>query len=140
MTWTDSNLRLAAQMWADGYTGAVIGEHIGKTRNAVIGKLHREGKIGEAKANIARAVERDKATRKRREVRARVRAPVVSKPLPKAKPEPVDGIPITALTKTTCRWPLLDNPPQLYCGRHADGQYCQHHTERAFSAGKGIKT
>ena len=64
MTWTDSNLRLAAQMWADGYTGAVIGEHIGKTRNAVIGKLHREGKIGEAKANIARAVERDKATRK----------------------------------------------------------------------------
>lgn len=138
MTWTDAKVRLIAQMWTDGYPGSVIAEHVAKSRAAVIAKLHRMGKVGDADHNKNRAQVRAKAGRKRHEAMARTRGPVMSQPLPAAKPEPSDGIPLQALTKTTCRWPLLDNPPQLYCGRHtATGQYCPHHSERAFTAGKG---
>lgn len=139
--WTDEKVCTITRMWGEGHSSATIGREIGKSRNAVIGKLGRMGLIGDADANRQLAKTRTAACKRRQESLARPRAPVPPRPIPKAKSEPTDGIPLEALTKTTCRWPLLDNPPQLYCGKHTEtGQYCPEHSKRAFSAGKGVKT
>lgn len=43
MSWTDENIQDLKNMVADKKTAKQIGEAIGKTRNAVIGKCHRLG-------------------------------------------------------------------------------------------------
>src|SRR3990167_6083168 len=41
--WNDENINLLKKMWADGETAEIIAPFVGKTRNAVIGKVHRLG-------------------------------------------------------------------------------------------------
>lgn len=136
MTWTDAKIATISRMWAEGYTSTVIGTQVGKSRNAVIGKLGRMGLIGDPDSNRNRALIRTNANRKRKEVRQRTAAPVEPpkpKPAPVAKPVNPDGILITDLTNTTCRWPVHDTLPGRYCGAHTDaGSYCEHHTARAY--------
>ena len=51
ITWTDDRVELLKQLWADGLSASQIaGELGGITRNAVIGKVHRLGLSGRAKA------------------------------------------------------------------------------------------
>ncbi len=141
MTWTDAKIDTAARMWAEGYTSGCIGQAVGKTRNAVIGKLGRMGLIGLPAENRKRAVDRAQAIRQRRECRQRAAAPVAppkAKKPPVAKPAPPEGIPIEALTNTTCRWPVHDELPPRYCGQHSHtGRYCPEHERRAVAPGKG---
>src|ERR1041385_2234972 len=50
-TWTDDRVELLKKLWADGLSASQIaGELGGITRNAVIGKVHRLGLSGRAKA------------------------------------------------------------------------------------------
>src|SRR5258707_9791100 len=50
-TWTDERVELLKKLWGDGLSASVIaGELGGITRNAVIGKVHRLGLSGRAKA------------------------------------------------------------------------------------------
>ncbi len=50
-TWTDERVELLKKLWADGLSASQIaGELGGITRNAVIGKVHRLGLSGRAKA------------------------------------------------------------------------------------------
>ena len=50
-TWTDERVELLKKLWADGLSASQIaGELGGMTRNAVIGKVHRLGLSGRAKA------------------------------------------------------------------------------------------
>src|ERR1700754_2333832 len=50
-TWTDERVELLKRLWADGLSASQIaGELGGITRNAVIGKVHRLGLSGRAKA------------------------------------------------------------------------------------------
>lgn len=144
MTWTDAKIDTITRMWAEGYSSGYIGTQVGKTRNAVIGKLGRMGLIGDPVKNRQRAQDRDKAVRKRQEARARTAVPVLKAPKPAPRtaietpPPPPEGIPLEALTKHTCRWPLLDGVPQLFCGHHAeDGRYCPAHSAKSASANQG---
>src|SRR6188472_1916212 len=51
MSWTDERVELLKKLWADGLSASQIaGELGGITRNAVIGKVHRLGLSGRAKA------------------------------------------------------------------------------------------
>ena len=68
-------------------------------------------------------------------VRTRTTAPVPQ--IAPVIPPPPSGIPLEALTKTTCRWPLLDRAPQLFCGAHADGRYCKHHSAKSTAGNQG---
>lgn len=43
MEWTDEEVDLAIRLYKEGETRRVIAQHVNKTRNAVIGKLHRLG-------------------------------------------------------------------------------------------------
>jgi len=50
-TWSDDRVELLKKLWADGLSASQIaGELGGITRNAVIGKVHRLGLSGRAKA------------------------------------------------------------------------------------------
>src|SRR3954465_11588063 len=50
-TWTDDRVELLKKLWGDGLSASQIaGELGGITRNAVIGKVHRLGLSGRAKA------------------------------------------------------------------------------------------
>src|SRR6478609_3569038 len=50
-TWTDERVERLKKLWADGLSASQIaGELGGITRNAVIGKVHRLGLSGRAKA------------------------------------------------------------------------------------------
>jgi GcrA cell cycle regulator len=40
-TWTAERIAVLTRLWAEGFSASLIGEQIGVTRNAVIGKAHR---------------------------------------------------------------------------------------------------
>jgi GcrA cell cycle regulator len=141
MTWTDTKIDTITRMWAEGYASSIIGQTVGKSRNAVIGKLGRMGLMGDPKRNRARATARMQANKRRKEARVRgtvpVTAPAPVKPL-RATPAPIEGILLEALTRTTCRWPVTEAAPHKFCGQHSEtGRYCPHHEHRAVSPGKG---
>ena len=51
MTWTEERVELLKRLWADGRSASQIAAEIGGcSRNAVIGKVHRLGLSGRAKA------------------------------------------------------------------------------------------
>ena len=52
MSWTDERVELLRQLWLDGRSASQISAQLGHgvTRNAVIGKVHRLGLAGRAKA------------------------------------------------------------------------------------------
>lgn len=55
--WSDSDVRTLRKMWAAGATARVVGEAVGRSRNAVLGYLHRNGLngVGRAVPKVARA-------------------------------------------------------------------------------------
>src|SRR6059058_6577762 len=51
MSWTDERVELLKKLWTDGLSASQIAAELGGiTRNAVIGKVHRLGLSGRAKA------------------------------------------------------------------------------------------
>lgn len=135
--WTAKTEALAAQMWKDGHSAKEIVPFVGKSRSAIIGKLHR---MGLQHGNRAEAVKRNQERELTRAARNRVRGSVkpesVSRP-PRTvaklkaviKPVKPGGIPLEALTATSCRWPITENVPHRFCGCKAtDGPYCPEHT------------
>ena len=51
MSWTDERVEMLKKLWADGLSASQIAAELGGiTRNAVIGKVHRLGLSGRAKA------------------------------------------------------------------------------------------
>ena len=51
MTWTDERVEQLKKLWSDGLSACQIAAELGGiTRNAVIGKVHRLGLSGRAKA------------------------------------------------------------------------------------------
>jgi len=42
-SWTDSEFKFVFDLWSKGYSPKTIGMKLGRTRNAIIGRLHREG-------------------------------------------------------------------------------------------------
>lgn len=41
--WTEERIEVLTRMWGEGTPAKVIGDHVGATKNAVIGKAHRIG-------------------------------------------------------------------------------------------------
>lgn len=54
MSWTDERIELLRKLWSDGLSASQIAGELGQiTRNAVIGKVHRLGLAGRAKASTS---------------------------------------------------------------------------------------
>jgi len=151
MSWTDERVEMLKKLWADGLSASQIAAELGGiTRNAVIGKVHRLGLSGRAKAPSS-AVARPRKARAHshmlRVARTSIRGNTALAHAYELdlEPEPqlLDNIiplgqrrTLLELTEETCRWPIGD-PGQadfFFCG----GQtitglpYCAYHSRVAY--------
>lgn len=129
MTWTAEKIETVTAHWSK-LSAAEIGNMIGVSRNAVIGKAHRLGlasKMSDSdvrKRLVSRKVRypeyRQKATR------------FVVVPKPEPVPHNFLGLEIWDLTLTTCRYPK-GTGPYLFCGQPVmeGSSWCPHCHEKA---------
>ncbi|MGA0563143.1 GcrA family cell cycle regulator [Ancylobacter sp. VNQ12] len=154
MNWTDERVELLKKLWSEGLSASQIAAELGGvTRNAVIGKVHRLGLSGRAKA-IAAPAPRPRKPRptasspasrpmvQGNTALAQVIRPVME-PEPEELPDPVSNVVAMAerctildLTEFTCRWPVGEPGKSdfFYCGsRTKTGlPYCAFHSRIAY--------
>lgn len=151
--WTDERVELLKKLWNDGLSASQIAAELGGiTRNAVIGKVHRLGLSGRAKAPAAAAPRQRKprtAAMMLRVARPALRGNTVLARLPayeveyEADPEiTAEIVPIGQrcslldLSECKCRWPIGDpgTADFFFCGgTTAEGlPYCTHHARIAY--------
>lgn len=152
LPFSENDIKTLVAMWTTGGTASEIAGAIGRTRNAVLGKIHRLRNSGDLKDRVhgdlvnerrraarVRHVERVKRPRKK----AKSKPPVyfgagekLIKPSP-FKHRDVDVVPLHIglldLTATTCRWPYGDGPI-TFCGCSCEESepYCDGHAAIAF--------
>ncbi|GAB4516775.1 MAG: GcrA family cell cycle regulator [Roseibium sp.] len=159
MSWTNERVELLKKLWGEGLSASQIaGELGGVTRNAVIGKVHRLGLSGRAKATTSSAKPRRArpaatgSTAPKKPIQmpqsigaTALKADMAPEPAVEAKPavEPIaDLVPISqratilTLTERTCKWPIGDPATDdfYFCGRQSDAgvPYCAHHCKIAY--------
>jgi len=135
--WPAGQVEMLEDLWSRGYSASSCAETIGgRTRNAVIGMVHRLG-LPKRKTKVGGRVYGPAKSRKpkpRPVVKAaRVALPVVVyAPLPRtAAWEPLPGtqpVGLMDLGASMCRWPVTVDRPWLFCGvGNSDGIYCATH-------------
>jgi hypothetical protein len=153
MGWTDELIARVVQLWhKDGWTATEIGELIGKSRNAILGKLNRLGHVGDGshQAGIGGHKPRVKKFAPPKEPTPRSRAKGAGLVLTSLGAVPPPHIPkvnghsswdgiagaIDSLQTGECRWPLPDTLTAAigFCGAPVASErvsYCPHHLYRA---------
>lgn len=160
ISWTDERVEVLKKLWSEGLSASQIaGELGGVTRNAVIGKVHRLGLSGRAKAPAPQTAQRPKKPVTAPPVRpqrpaaapATVGATALKAELvPVARPQPaaqpriyslsdaplVENASILQLTEQTCKWPVGDPGADgfHFCARRSDVgiPYCGYHARVAY--------
>ena len=130
MTWTPQRTETLKRMWADGASCADIGRVVGKSRNAISGKIHRLGLSGrftpsfpvKDKTRVSRRTEQPHSAKKGKKAARVAKTP---------KPAPVDATEAIAfddLQENQCRYFIGDGHTHC-CGKPTkDGSsYCEHH-------------
>lgn len=163
--WTEERVELLTKHWVDGMSCSRIAAALGPdfTRNAVIGKIHRLGLAGRARAPSKPKPPRparpsllmvasvppqhqrrpgmapDLRIRELREIFAGLRVvPLPEVPLSLLDATKGDRCTVLMLTEKTCRWPIGDvaNEDFHFCGlRPAAGRaYCEYHCRIAYQS------
>lgn len=137
--WTDEAAAFAEKAWKDGYSASQISKALAKnkhgsfSRNAVIGKIHRMGLAGRAGC----AAPRKRAIRQARAVALHgVSAPKIAEPyIPLPEPLTPTVGDVLELQPHQCKWPMEKGDGGgggfSFCGREAEGVYCEAHAQRA---------
>jgi len=149
MSWTDERVEQLKKLWSDGLSASQIAAELGGiTRNAVIGKVHRLGLSGRAKAPSSSAPRQRKArapSHMFRSLRSVTRGNTALAFTYDLEPEPefVENViplgqrcSILELTEAKCHWPIGD-PGQadfFFCGGKTVGAlpYCGCHARVAY--------
>jgi GcrA cell cycle regulator len=149
MSWDDERIEQLKKLWSEGLSASQIATELGGvTRNAVIGKVHRLGLSGRAKAKPAAVARPRKIVKTNlRSTSIGVRGNLAVVELADAEPEIMPArenvvipmsrrISIMELREGVCRWPLGD-PLQTdfaYCGADCGvgKTYCEAHARIAF--------
>lgn len=149
MSWDDNRIEQLKKLWSEGLSASQIaGELGGVTRNAVIGKVHRLGLSGRAKAKPAAAARPRKVvktTQRTTTIVSRGNLAVVEMVDMEPEVMPVREnvvipmsrrISIMELREGVCRWPMGDplHADFAYCGADCGGgkTYCEAHARVAF--------
>ena len=148
MSWDDGRIEQLKKLWSEGLSASQIAQELGGvTRNAVIGKVHRLGLSGRAKAKPSAVARPRKVVKPVRTttVVARGNLAVVETVEIDAEtmvaPEAVviamsRRISIMELREGVCRWPLGDplKGDFAYCGADCGSSrtYCEHHSRIAY--------
>lgn len=139
-SWTKEDLETLKQLWTEGVQASVIGIRLGRTRNAVLGKIHRCGFKCEVKKAANPEVVRRRAARAAGAQPLRWGKPVSLVPTAPVPPKQIicddaRDIPLLELREHHCRWITTDDSPWLFCGRRkvANSSYCGPHSAAAFA-------
>jgi GcrA cell cycle regulator len=160
LCWTDERVEMLKKLWSDGLSASQIaGELGGVTRNAVIGKVHRLGLSGRAKAPMPQAQRAKKpaprpATGQQNRTEptlttvgnTALKIDLVPVTRPQIEVQPrvyslseaplIDNANILQLTEQTCKWPLGDPGDESFhfCARRSDTgiPYCGYHARVAY--------
>jgi hypothetical protein len=123
--WTPEETNLALSMWNDKVPAKQIAEKLGRTRNAIIGRMHR---INAPPSQIPNTFQKKNKLASKVKVKAKVKMVVV-------KPKPVvvteDGVTLLDLNDGMCKWILPNNH---YCGQSAmafNKPYCLNHMNKS---------
>lgn len=157
--WPEETVTLMLQLIADGESCSQVGSKIGKSRNAVIGKLHRMEAAGRKVERRGAALKQGSAPAKGIRVRpapslhsvALSGVPAVKRGRPfnprsvaPALPPPIEPLPfvngaritLMELTAKTCRWPMGDPGTEEFCfcghAPRENSSYCDFHARAAY--------
>ena len=152
MAWTPDLIKELKRLWNKGLTTVEIGNRIGMSKNAVVGKAHRlglEGRPSPIKRDKKKETVTVRATKKvtpapKEEVTQSSILPpepvfevepIVEQVLPKKKKH--KGVQLVDLKPNSCRWPEGDpkDPDFCFCGQECvPGKiYCEEHCAIAYS-------
>lgn len=159
ISWTDERVDLLKKLWSEGLSASQIaGELGGVTRNAVIGKVHRLGLSGRAKAPQPVASRPKKPVTRPATSSGRGEGGPVSvgatalkaETQPAARPQAAPAPQLTSLSdeplipnasvlqinEQTCKWPVGDpsSADFHFCARRSDVgiPYCAYHARIAY--------
>ncbi len=155
LTWSDDRVEQLKKLWESGLSASQIAAELGNvTRNAVIGKVHRLGLSGRAKAPS-----KPPSTAAPRQGKARPAQHMmrVARPVSRGntalahafevemEPDPISydnvvpmsqRLSLLELNEATCHWPVGDpsSPEFFFCGGKALAglPYCAHHSRVAY--------
>lgn len=142
--WVTTEDDLLKVRWAEGVTLSFIAAEVGRTRNAVAGRVHRLGLTPRAPGWPGSSNKAAKPVQKNREITI---MPKRKEEPPEFKADPIKeeayvdgtGVALLDLEPTQCRWPL--NAPSrggqyFFCGDPNVGgglAYCRCHLKRSMS-------
>lgn len=142
--WSQERVDLAKKLWTSGVSTTEIGQRLGCSRNAVIGKLTRLGIMGQGSKdghsqtsayNARKAMEKRRMAAKRakaqeaKQRRARAKlAPVIElPPLPETDPEPPGCTSLLDRADNQCRYPYREENFVFCPNERIVGSYCMMH-------------
>jgi GcrA cell cycle regulator len=132
--WNSSRIEFLTEKWAQGFSATWIGDELGVTRNAVLGKIHRLGKSKARAVRVKPMRGPDKAPREKKAAdmdrrltqtidKARRVPPTI---IEEAEP-PAEflGLALMDLGDNNCRFPRGESPNITFCGQPIRaGSYC----------------
>lgn len=142
MGWTDERVETLRKLWHDGLSASQIARQLGGvSRNAVIGKVHREGLAGRAPRST-RARSASENALPSRLARSTPTAPrVIAAAAADAEPRPPHRLHRGPLDETPhtheCKWPIGDPTDHhfRFCrAERKQGAFCLEHARLAYSA------
>ena len=125
MSWTDETIKRLKKLWSEGHTTSEIGRMIGKSKNAVVGKVHRLN-LPPRPSPIRKAGVMPKAVDSSK---------IASKAPPGAQ---VSGAAASGgkVKSASCQWPYghPDDPAFKFCLREVQPgkPYCPEHSQIAY--------
>lgn len=151
-TWPLSDDARLTELWAAGHSTIAIGDIMGRSKNAVVGRAHRL-KLPARPSPIVREYTRKAGKVVREYVRKTSPAPqrpsvrsaeslartvCAEKPVFTAPPPIVPRVVAMGREQSGCKWPLwgsAERPTHTYCDapRDGDGPYCAAHHAQAIS-------
>jgi GcrA cell cycle regulator len=146
--WTDDKVKLLATLFTEGWSRGQIATKLGVTKNAICGKIDRLGVNLQNFVTGSSGLERpprtyepqrvgrpEKQDRQAWRPSARpIAETAVADEDPSPPPIPPTGpIVLMDLRYDSCRWPINDGNPFLFCGkpRRENSPYCEEHRRKA---------
>jgi GcrA cell cycle regulator len=149
MAWTNEQYEKAKKLAEEGLSASEIGIHLGKTRNAVLGKLHRNGIEKRVRKESRKDTKRGRRPKRQFVlfntlgfIDKNSRVKKVHMVQDGYVPRPEEPAPehqrktLLELEEHHCRWPINDplGPDFHFCGAEANvgSVYCPTHHARAY--------
>ena len=128
--WAPADTEIAVRLWKEGKSAREIGRRLSRTRNAIIGKIHRLGLFRKDQAKTTHTIAGKIGLKKQAKIMS-----VVSPTKDKRPPRPMTGVgnhsvcarPWETRGPHECAFPLTKPDGVYSCCISTDGVYCERH-------------